>query len=618
MEKRKKLSWLNYLAYGAGDLYGGGSFFIVTTFSMYYLVNVIGLHPVLAGLIPAIGKLWDAISDPMMGYIADITPDNKFGKRRVWFLISIIPIALSFIMIWWPIKSENQWGSFIFYTIAYIFFFTVTTFSYVPYAALSAEMTNDTKERNLLNSTRILFSFIATLVAGLVAQPIIDAFNGSAQGYLVMGVIFGVFFALPWIPLYFGTWELPYKNNDDSNKNFIKNFLTLFKNKSCRYHIAMYIGSFGTLDIFMSLILFYLVDYLQRGAYFVVAQGSLLIFMIIMLPYYNHVANKKGHAVAYKRGLIIFAVSLVLLGLHTPNTPVILLILNVILMGSGISAGSLIPHQLLPFVTDVDKLVSGRDRAGTYSAAMTLARKIFLGLVIMTSLGALLSGIGYKNPVPSVLTENQFKEILTLSEEGVDQGLINNNERKTLIDSYLKLSDNNYHLLYFPNIQKDKLFDQKSLSESEYNEKLNSFDPHTIDGSENRYIFSLSYSKNNSSYNYNSLDYNVIKESQLYNLKNLLDTIDYKFSGIGEVRKPIQKDSTLSYLRIFFVILPLIVCITGIYCATRFPLTPKNHQIILNELLRLENGGKKADASDEVKRVCKIVSGIDYEKINWS
>ena len=81
--KERKMTWRTYLAYGGGDLYGGGCFFIVTTFSMYYLVNVIGLHPALAGLIPAIGKVWDAVSDPMMGYISDNTPRTRFGKRRV-------------------------------------------------------------------------------------------------------------------------------------------------------------------------------------------------------------------------------------------------------------------------------------------------------------------------------------------------------------------------------------------------------------------------------------------------------------------------------------------------------------------------------------------------------
>ena len=218
-----------YIAYGAGDLYGGGCFFIVTTFSMYYLVNVIGLHPALASLIPAIGKFWDAVSDPMMGYIADNTPDNRFGKRRVWFLISVLPIALSFILIWFPTDIESQSGKFIFYAIAYIIFFTVSTVSYVPYAALSAEITGDFSERNKLNGTRLMFSFIATLLGGLLAQPIIDFFNGTKTGYFIMSCVFALIFALPWIPLYFETWEMPQKKNRAKVKVLLKIFCLCLK-----------------------------------------------------------------------------------------------------------------------------------------------------------------------------------------------------------------------------------------------------------------------------------------------------------------------------------------------------------------------------------------------------
>ena len=411
MTHSKKIGFWNYVAYGAGDLYGGGAFFIVTTFAMYYFVNVVGMHPVLAGLIPAIGKIWDAVSDPMMGYISDHTPQNRFGKRRVWFLVSIVPIAVSFALIWFPTSIATQAGKFAFYTFAYIFFFTVATISYVPYAALSAEMTRDSKERNFLNGTRILFSFISTLLAGVIAKPVIGLFADEKTGYFVMGIIFSLIFALPWITLYLGTWELPdLQRSAKQKKSFFANFFSLFRNRSCRIHILMYVGSYGTLDILMSWFMFYLVDYLDREAWFVIAQGALLLTMIGMLPVYVKIANKKGHAAAYLIGLSLFVAGMIFMSFQTPQTPVAFLIANVILLGAGISAGCLIPHALLPFVSDIDRLISGEERAGTYSAAMTLTRKLFLGLIIMTGLGVLLAQIGYRNPVPYELPEIQYSE----------------------------------------------------------------------------------------------------------------------------------------------------------------------------------------------------------------
>lgn len=230
-----------------------------------------------------------------------------------------------------------------------------------------------------------------------------------------MGCVFALIFALPWIPLYFETWELPQDEGvEKSSQSFVKNFLSLFKNKSCRLHIAMYVCSFGALDIFMSFVLFYIVDYLNKSSIFVIAQGSLLISMMITLPVHSYLINRKGHKPVYITALTVFIIAILLMGFHTPTSGNVPVILNMVLMGIGISANNLIPHQLLPFISDIDRVMSGKQRTGTYSAAMTLARKLFLGLIIMPTIGIGLGKIGYKNPVPSILTQSQFAEAETL------------------------------------------------------------------------------------------------------------------------------------------------------------------------------------------------------------
>lgn len=253
--------------------------------------------------------------------------------------------------------------------------------SYIPYAALSAEMTKDFSERNKLNSARLMFSFVATLLGGLLAQPIIDHFNGSAHGFRSI-LKHGNFFKM--------------KPKKKSTQSFIKNFLSLFQNKSCRIHIVMYVCSFDALDIFMSFVLFYIVDYLNKGSIFVIAQGSLLITMMSVLPVHSYFINRKGHKPVYITALSIFILAILLMGLHTPTSGSVWVILNMVLMGIGISANNLIPHQLLPFISDIDRVMSGKQRAGTYSAAMTLSRKLFLGLIIMPTIGIGLAEWGIK------------------------------------------------------------------------------------------------------------------------------------------------------------------------------------------------------------------------------
>lgn len=624
MTQRRKIGFWNYLAYGAGDLYGGGAFFIVTTFSMYYLINVIGMHPVLAGLIPAIGKIWDAVSDPLMGYISDHTPQNRFGKRRVWFLISIVPIAVSFALIWFPTSIAEQAGKFAFYTLAYIFFYTVATVSYVPYAALSAEMTRDSKERNFLNGARILFSFISTLLAGVIAKPVINLFGQGKMGYFVMGIIFSLIFALPWISLYFGTWELSdLQRTPKKGKSFIANFLSLFRNRSCRIHILMYVCSFGTLDIFMSWIMFYLVDYLDKESYFVVAQGALLLTMIAMLPVYVKIANKKGHAVSYLIGLSLFVLGMIGMSFQTPDLPVPFLIVNVILLGAGISAGCLIPHALLPFVSDIDRLITREERAGTYSAAMTLTRKLFLGLVIMTGLGFLLAKIEYRNPVPYELPEAQYSEVFTeiqnrmnsvdtayvYDEASVSYSL--NREHEDAKTAVAVLKDAAEAAAVTPDNWEKIPVDEFEALRSAAGADLTArsariaafylYDPQT---------FSYRLKTDTS----DPESHEAVRET-LRTLRDDFDFLNYQYIGTGTPVKPKQTEETLKQLRFFFLLLPTLMSVIGLIAAAFFRVTPKNHRIIREEWDRLEAGGSKADVDPEVKKVCEKLTGLPYESL---
>ncbi len=638
MTHTRKITIKNYLAYGAGDLYGGGAFFIVTTFSMYYLVNVVGMHPVLAGLIPAIGKIWDAVSDPLMGYISDNTRENRFGKRRVWFLISILPIAVTFALIWFPIGIASQMGKFFFYLFTYMLFFTVATMSYIPYAALSAEMTYDRKERNDLNGSRIFFSFVSTLLAGVAVKPIIDFYDGNKTGYLVMGLIFGLIFALPWITLYLGTWEVPQQKRKVDDANFIVNFLSLFKSRSCRIHVAMYVCAYGTMDVFMAWIMFYFIDYLEMGSYFVLAQGSLLITMMLMLPLYVKIATEKGHALSYKIGLSLFAVGMIGFAFQPPHPSLLLLVLNVIVIGAGLSAASLIPHQLLPFVVDVDKLMSGKDRAGTYSAVMTLTRKLFLGIVILQGLGFLLGAIDYKNPVPTVLTASQFNEALTLIQENSDEKNYEEELYTIQVTNAFRLEkDGNYHLNNFS--QKKETVILKSLSGEllDYYKKmmkekgsinslpvnlfediiLPSFDCSDTNQMRKTLYLLRVFEKSGDRY-----VYNIIRETEgqlspdaVYKLREVLDDIGFLYSGIGDQRKLSQKSETVEKLRFYFILFPLVMSIAGILIATRFRLSPKNHNIVIEELKRLDDGGLKRDVPEETRKICELVTGHPYEKL---
>jgi oligogalacturonide transporter len=399
---KREVKFKNLLAYGIGDLYGGGSFFIISTLFLFFLTEVAGLHPVQAGIIIFVGKIWDAISDPLMGYISDHMV-SRWGRRRLFFLIGMAPVGISFALLWLPLQLPGNL-SFIWYLFAYVFFSTVFTMMMVPYSALSAEMTTDYKARNRLSGARMIFSQISALIAGVVPKLIIDSFP-AGQGYIVMGTVFGLFYALPWLFVYRGTWELPYQTPEkESFAVFYRRFLSILGNRSFRIHIGMYICSYSAMDILMALFIYYLSCYLNLDHLYSAFLGALVLTQILCLPLYVKICNRIGQARAYMIGLGLWGAGMLALFTITPDTSAAMIFPIIILTGAGLSAGVMVPWAMLPPVTDVDELITTQRRAGIYSGMMTLIRKSVQG-VILFAVGISLSRIGFVSGASSQTAE---------------------------------------------------------------------------------------------------------------------------------------------------------------------------------------------------------------------
>ena len=395
MSKEKKIKLKNLIAYGVGDLYGGGSFFIVGTLFMIFLTDVAGLSPFKAGLVFIVGKIWDAISDPLMGYISDNT-ETSLGRRRVYFLIGMLPVGISFAMMWYPVDFLNQNFTFLYYVMAYIFFCTVFTMLMVPYSALNAEMTFDYKERTRLNGARMIFSQGSTLIAGVVPKIVIDNFATPGKGYFVMGLIFGILYTLPWIFVYLGTWELEtgQQKEKPSFIDFLKNFKTVFINRSFRIQLGMYLAAYSAMDIIMAVFAYYITYYVNRPDLFQYCLGALVIAQLLGLPLYVKLCNRKGGGKTYILGLSIWGVAMFFVSFLESTTPGILIILNCIMIGAGLSSGVLVPYAILPMVIDVDEMITAKRRAGVYAGMMTFIRKTIQALVLFL-VGIALETIGY-------------------------------------------------------------------------------------------------------------------------------------------------------------------------------------------------------------------------------
>ena len=189
---REKLNFTTKLAYGSGDMGPAITANILVFFLLYFFTNVAGLPAGLAGSILFIGKISDAINDPIAGILSDRTR-TKWGRRIPWMLFGAIPFGIFFFLQWIvPNFSEdpsvNNWCLFAYYVVVATLFNLAYTAVNLPYTALTPELTQDYNERTGLNSFRFAFSIGGSILSLILATIIFKAYpDDPKQQYLILG-----------------------------------------------------------------------------------------------------------------------------------------------------------------------------------------------------------------------------------------------------------------------------------------------------------------------------------------------------------------------------------------------------------------------------------------------
>jgi len=406
----RKSTFLTKVGYGVGDMYAGGAFLLVGLLFMFFLTDIVGINPAYAGIIFMVGKVWDAVSDPLMGYISDRTR-SKFGRRRVYFLVGIMPIFLTFSMLWYTVKSDNELFVFIYYVVAYILFNTVFTMVMVPYNALLPNMITDYNERTSYNMVRLTFSAISAILSGVLPMVIINSFESTTTGYMVMAFAFGLFYALPWILVFKMTWELPVEEQDEdtSFKAVVGEFLKAFNNRSFRIHSTFFVSGQTAVDFLTTLFIYYITHVLDRESEFSAVLGVLLVVQLFFMTIHGKISRKYGKTVPLRVGLTSWMVGLILALFIGPDSPGYLIYVVSALCGVGTSSSTFVAWSILPEISDIDELITGKRREGVYAGMSTLIRKLAQALSVFI-IGIILDQIGYiDNALQSAQTINGIR-----------------------------------------------------------------------------------------------------------------------------------------------------------------------------------------------------------------
>jgi len=223
MSASPKLKFITKLAFGAGDLGPSMTANVTIFFAMFFFTQVAGIPPGLAGSILMGGRIFDAISDPIIGRLSDRF-DTPWGRRLPWMFFTAIPFGITFALIWivpefHPDPDTNTWLLFGYYLIIGILFQLAITAITLPYTALTPELTQDYNERTSLNSFRFAFSIGGSILSLLIARLVFDSFSQGEKGYFILGIFIAV---LSVIPVFWSSLNLQEQNRkpllSDHNK----------------------------------------------------------------------------------------------------------------------------------------------------------------------------------------------------------------------------------------------------------------------------------------------------------------------------------------------------------------------------------------------------------------
>jgi oligogalacturonide transporter len=376
---KKHSDTLGKIAYACGDIYGGGSFLIVGLLLLVFLTKVERLPGVWAGAIIFVGKAWDAVTDPLMGMLSDRTR-SKFGRRRFYFLIGAIPVFVSWVMLWYSFGITGETAKIIYYMIAFMFFSTAFTIVMVPYNAILADMTDDYNKRSAFTGVRLSFSAGAAILCGTVPGMIMGNFADEQTGYLIMALIFGIVFGVSWLAVFFGTWENT-KLREKTSFSY-KDWFSVVKNRSFRIYSMIFIFSQMAIDITMAMAAFYLSVALQKDDLFITAMAAILVVQLIFIIVFSKAAQKFGKKIPGIVAATVWILADILIFTFTPKTPELLIVPVCALIGVGAAGCNLVSWSILPDISDVDELMTGKRREGLYSGVSTFLRKLAGGIAV--------------------------------------------------------------------------------------------------------------------------------------------------------------------------------------------------------------------------------------------
>ena len=428
------------IGYGFGDMSSSMFWKIFSYYLPFFYSNIFGLSLAHAGTLVLVTKLYDAVSDPVMGLIADRT-NTRWGKYRPYLLWIAIPFAVAGVLAFFTPQTDNYTFKHVYAYVTYILMMTVYTAINVPYGAMLGVMTDDSREKSVFSSFRMFFAFIGSFIAMGSFEPLLKL-RQSIMGTLpaewtladstpadwtiavsVIGIVCAVLFILSFVMTRERVTEAemakePVKENSDetAKTSVVEDLKALVANGPW----WMLLGGGIAILLFNCVrggaAAYYFADVLGTNAIFTLAlfltvgEISQLVGVVVTVP----VSEKIGKKATFLLVLVAVTVLSVIVA-FLPETPAGMwaLLVSQILICIAIGINSPLLWSMFADVADYSELKNGRASTGLIFSSSSMAQKFGAAFGSAIVLWVLMA-FGYDNAKGAVQTPEALATIKAL------------------------------------------------------------------------------------------------------------------------------------------------------------------------------------------------------------
>lgn len=396
-----RVSIVHRVAYGFGALIN--NFLGTAVGALMVVLNLgLGMNPALVGLLGLLPRLFDAFTDPLIGYLSDKTR-TRWGRRRPYIFVGAILTGLAYMVLWQLPAGQSETFYFYYFLFASLGFYLCYTIFATPWTALGYELTPDYNERSRLMGTQFLFGQLAYLLTPWLL-PLVqneNLFSDMRDGVATTAIWFGLaVMVLGVVPAIF-LRERQIARVDEKHETFVQRMADFFKGvaqtltfkpflKLCLATFLVFNG-FILISAFQVYVLIYYVygGDIEAGSYLAGYLGTAgFAISLPIIAFVTWLATKIG-----KRKALIFSISMAIVGyvlkwfFYSQTAPFLILVASPFL-AFGLGGLFTVMPAMIADVVDLDELETSERREGMFGSVYWWIVK--LGLAAALGLGGVL------------------------------------------------------------------------------------------------------------------------------------------------------------------------------------------------------------------------------------